>query len=332
MSAFQKVAIAACVSLFVLIFAGAVVRATGAGMGCPDWPTCWGCLIPPTSADQIDPAKLDIEKYRLKAAQHGIDPETITRESVIASYNPVHAWTEYINRLTSTPLSLLTLVTCVMAFLQRKKRMAVFVASLLAVVLLGVNGWMGAQIVYSGLKPGIITIHLILAVIMLCLLVYIAWRGCDQPWKFSLASSQQGLRKVALLLFALVLAEGVLGSQIREKTDTLKRTHHAAPRIEWVGELEQSTVYLVHRSASWLVLMVAGWFFIRCLSANTGARGVERTIIGMVIAQMVLGLILSQVGILPIAQVLHIVLSSILVSALLLWLLGCPTTKGSKQA
>lgn len=319
---FQKVAAAACVALIVLIFVGAIVRASGAGMGCPDWPTCWGCLIPPTSADQIDPAKLDIEKYRMKAAVHGIDPATITKESIIANYNPVHTWIEYINRLTSMPLSLLTLATFIMAVWRKNRIRSVVVMSAIALLLLGINGWMGARIVYSGLKPGIITIHMALAIAMLCVLVFVAWRGSDAPWRLAASSCRGGISKLAWLLFILVLAEGVLGSQIREKTDELKQTHAAAPRSEWVGELEHSATYLIHRSASWAILIVAVIFFLKALKAKTGAPLLERVILGVVLAQMVLGLILSQWGILPFAQVMHIGLSSILVSALFLWLLA----------
>ena len=322
MTRFQKVAIAACVSLVVLIFVGAIVRATGAGMGCPDWPTCWGCLIPPTSADQIDPEKLDIEKFRRKAAQHGIDPETITRESVIQSFNPVHTWTEYINRLTSLPLSFCTLLVFIMSLWQWRKRPIVPIAAFVALVLLGVNAWMGAQIVYSGLKPGVITLHMLLAILMLCVLVFVAWAGCDRPWKLPATSLSKGMGKIAVLLFVLVVVEGLLGSQIREKTDELKKTHPDAPRSEWVGELEQSPTYLVHRSGSWLVLIVAGCFYLRSPHAWSAKAKLEGVVLGTVVAQMILGLVLSQVGILPIAQVLHIGLSTILVSSLLLWLLG----------
>ena len=63
LSRFQKVALAALIAVVVLIFIGAVVRATGAGMGCPDWPKCWGEYIPPTHASEIDVNKLPIEKY-----------------------------------------------------------------------------------------------------------------------------------------------------------------------------------------------------------------------------------------------------------------------------
>lgn len=306
----------------VLIFVGAIVRATGSGMGCPDWPTCWGCLIPPTSAEQIDTSKLDIEKYRRKAARHGIDPETITRESVIETFNPTHTWVEYINRLTSLPVSLLTLATFVMSFWQRKKRPWVMAVSTAALILLGINAWMGAQIVFSGLKPGIITIHMALAILQLCMLVFVAWRGCDQPWSLPQTQGYKATRSWAAVLFVLILAEGVLGSQVREKTDALKNTHALAPRSEWVGELEQSATYLVHRSASWAILLIAGVYFFRARAQKTGAAWLERTVMGLVLAQMVLGLVLSQVGILPLAQVFHIGLSSLLVSALFLWLLA----------
>ena len=325
---FQKIALAACISLVVLIFVGAIVRATDAGMGCPDWPTCWGCLIPPTSADQIDPAKLDIEKYREKAARYGIDPESITHESVIEKFNPVHTWTEYVNRLTSLPLGLLTLVTFVMSFWHRKKRPSVTLAASLAFILLLINAWMGAQIVYSGLKPGVITIHMALAILMLCCLVYVVWRGCDAPWRLPASCRKGGMRNTALLLFFLVVVEGVMGSQVREKTDELKKTHSDVARSEWVGELEQSTTYLIHRSAAWLIILVAGMFYVRSLKNQNGAPWTEYTVVVCVAAQMCLGLILSQVGILPFAQVLHIGLSSILVATLFLWLLASKKQKG----
>lgn len=324
---FQKVAVATCVALVVLIFVGAIVRATGAGMGCPDWPTCWGCLIPPTSVDDIDPDKLDIEKFRRKAEQYGIPRETITKESVIKQFNAVHTWTEYINRLTSLPLSLLTLATFIMSFWQWKKRRVVVFASAFAVFLLGLNAWMGAQIVYSGLKPGVITIHMALAILMLCVLVFVAWRGCDQPWQLPKKALTRGLKATALVLFVLIIAEGVLGSQVREKTDALKKSHEDAPRSEWAGELEQSPTYLIHRSGSWLILIGAGLFYLRSPRAWSLKGWLEASVMVLVLAQMFLGIVLSQVGIFPVAQVLHIGLSSLLVSALLLWLLGSSRAK-----
>jgi heme a synthase len=85
---FQKLAVSALVSVLVLMFAGAIVRVTGAGMGCPDWPTCWGCLIPPTRIDQVDFSKLPIERFQKKAERMGRDPKTITIETLRQEFNP----------------------------------------------------------------------------------------------------------------------------------------------------------------------------------------------------------------------------------------------------
>lgn len=330
MARFQKVALAALVSLFVLIFVGAVVRVTGSGMGCPDWPTCWGCWIPPRAVEQVDFEKLDLERFRAKAERAGRDPATITRESLREEFNPVHTWVEYVNRLCSMPVGLFSLATFVGGFFQwRRGRKLVGVTAAASLFVVMLNAWMGAKIVYSGLKPGVITTHMALAMLLVCLLVFAAWAGTDRPWRKMFAGSSKGLRWLVGGLLVLTIVEGVMGSQVRELTDVLAKSHYGEARGEWIGELEERAVYLVHRSFSWLIVFATIVFLVMGRRGLVGGLGwLEKGIAGMVGAMMVMGLVLAQVGIHPVVQVLHVGVAAILVGALCLWLLASSRERG----
>lgn len=323
MKAFQKVALAALIFTLMLMFVGAVVRATGAGMGCPDWPKCWGKYIPPTSAEQIDVEALPIERYKEKAERYGRNPDEVTRESVLAEFNPTHTWTEFINRLCSLPIGVFTLLTLVMSFKFIKKKPLVPLAAFTATFLVGLNAWMGARIVYSGLQPGTITTHMALAMLLLGVQVSIIWMARDEPWTLRVTQLGRKLKWFGLVAFLFILAEGIMGSQVREMTDALKKSHGDAPRIEWSAELEESWMYVVHRSFSWVVLFSTFAFYWVSRNFRIGGAGWhEKVILGTVLAQMVLGIVLSQVGILPVVQVLHIGISSVMVAVFCHWLLA----------
>jgi cytochrome c oxidase assembly protein subunit 15 len=64
MTRFQRLALTAYICVEALLFVGAAVRASGSGLGCPDWPFCYGCWMPPTSSADIDFNKLDLAKFR----------------------------------------------------------------------------------------------------------------------------------------------------------------------------------------------------------------------------------------------------------------------------
>ncbi len=324
MTRFQKLATAALVSVLVLMFVGAIVRVTGAGMGCPDWPTCWGCLIPPTQVEQVDFSKLPIEKFQRKAERMGRDPATITEESLRREFNPRHVWTEFVNRLSSLPVGFFSLTTFIAAFWQREKRPLVFWLAFTSLAVVLINAWMGARVVYSGLSPGVLTTHLALAMGLLGTLAYCAWRGTDAPWRISMDPVPLArLRRAVTLLLVVIVAEGILGSQVREMTDELAKLHLHADRSTWALELEGSWKYLLHRSFSWVVLGGTLWAWILTTRHRTGGAGrVERVVLGIVLAQMLLGLVMSQVHIYSWVQVLHVGLAAILLTFVWLWRFG----------
>ena len=324
MNRFQKLATSALVAVLVLMFVGAIVRVTGAGMGCPDWPTCWGCLIPPTRVEQVDFAKLPIEKFQRKAERMGRDPATISEESLRREFNPRHVWTEFMNRLTSLPVGFFSLATFIAAFWQRGKRPLVFWLAFAALATVLINAWMGARVVYSGLAPGVLTTHLALAMTLIGMLVYCAWRGTDTPWRIRMdAAPLSRLRVAVSVLLAVIGAEGIIGAQVREMTDELAKAHANAPRATWAQELEESWKYVIHRSFSWVVLGTTVWAWLLTKRHRSGGAGtVEKVVMGIVISQMVLGVVMAQIHIYAWVQVLHVGLAAILLTFVWLWRFG----------
>jgi len=321
MTGFQKLATAALVSLLMLICVGAIVRVSGSGMGCPDWPTCWGCLIPPTSVDQVDFERLPIERFQRKAERMGRDPSTITEETLRADFNPRHVWTEFINRLCTMPVAFLTLATFIAASAQRRVRPWVFAMAAASLLLVLINAWMGARVVYSGLKPGVLTVHLALAMALTGMLAFCAWGGCPTPRRIGMAEREQARsRWLVTTLLVLVVAEGILGSQVREMTDLLAKGHGDLPRAQWIGELEHSWIYLSHRSFSWVILIVATvcWWHSRRYSHGR-QMGVEHGVLAIVWTQMLLGIIMSQIHLYSWVQVLHVGLAAVLLSLIWWW-------------
>src|SRR5690554_6790267 len=110
---FLVVNVLTIVALFLVITAGGVVRSTGSGMGCPDWPKCFGQIIPPTQVDQLPAgyqehfvedrlaknerfaAMLDRFGWHEKADE--IRNDLMVRQK--QEFNAFKTWTEYINRL-----------------------------------------------------------------------------------------------------------------------------------------------------------------------------------------------------------------------------------------
>lgn len=324
MNRFQKLAAAALVSVLFLIFVGAVVRVTGAGLGCPDWPKCWGCLVPPWKVEQVDLSKLDFEKFRNKAARLGRDPSTVTPEHILESFNPRHVWTEFINRLCSLPVGFFALATFVASFGRPRGQRVVLFTSMLCLLLVLVNAVMGAMVVYSGLKPGVLTTHMALAMLLITLQAYTVWRGSDQPASLPVTGpARASARAWVIGLFVLVVIEGIMGTQIRELTDEMAKFHGGAPREEWIGELEQTWVYVIHRSFSWLILVAVcvAWWLTREHSGGRPGKAATVTL-AIVGVQMVLGLIMARLHIHPVSQVLHVGLAGILLASCVFWICG----------
>ncbi|MGJ8694991.1 MAG: COX15/CtaA family protein [Verrucomicrobiaceae bacterium] len=307
----------------VLVFVGATVRTSGAGLGCPDWPTCWGRLIPPWKVEQVDFDHLDMERFERAAKKLGRDPSEITKESLRAEFNGTHTYIEFVNRLFALPVLLSTLVLMVKALRRTQLPGAVRKAAVWSFILVILNAILGAAVVYSGLRSGVITSHMVLAFILLFLLVYIYWAGTGERRPKSIMGASR--LEVGILLF-FVLLEGVMGSQIREMTDVLQRQLGTESRGDWIGQIDGSLIFLVHRSFSWAIFAAALWAGWR-----VGWCGlVPRLVLLIVLAFMIMGLVFTHVEISAVVQVLHVGLASVLVSLSFYWWLAAD--KGGGRA
>lgn len=321
----HRLAWIALVSLIVLVIAGATVRVTGSGLGCPDWPTCWGCLIPPTSVNQIDVSNLDLDKFKTHAARKGIDPDTITRETVLESFDPVRTWIEFTNRLASLPLGVATLLLALVSFGAKQNRAWIVGLSFFCLLDVVANAIMGAIVVRSGLQPGIITLHMGLAFLLIAVLVTIIW--LSRPEKLdSVTSTPLGtrLKIVSMVFFLCLFGEGLLGSQLREQTDELAitaETEQGIEREKWSEKLAVTAIFKIHRSFSWSLLLTSGLLFYWDTRERDWHVREPRFIFAMVVAMMLMGVVLGHIAIYPVVQVLHVGMTAVLLAVTWHWIM-----------
>jgi cytochrome c oxidase assembly protein subunit 15 len=321
----------ALISVIVLVAVGATVRVTGSGLGCPDWPTCWGCLIPPTSADQIDVDKLDLEKFKRHASRKGIDPDAITRETILDEFDPVHTWIEFVNRLTSLPLGFSALLLALFSFRARKYKLWIIGLAWFSLFDVIFNAVMGAMVVRSGLKPGIITLHMALAFLLIAVLVTVVWLSKPDRQKIELEpATRKRLLIVSFLFFACLFGEGLLGSQLREHTDSLAIESEGTPRDEWIEQLASTWIFKIHRTLSWTLLVTSGLLIFWSRKSAAKVFQEPKLIFAMVIAMMLMGIILGHIAIFQVVQVLHVVTTAVLLAVTWHWIvrLGLSTRLG----
>ena len=231
---------------------GGVVRSTGAGMGCPDWPKCFGSWIPPTEVSQLPLNYKEIYGAKLKG-------EVI--------FNPVKTWIEYVNRLFGAFTGIMIFITLLASIPYLKSsRKGLFVYSLLAFILVGIQGGLGAKVVSSELHPVMITIHMLLAIVIVFILIYLFIRASYSREKDGKSITDKGfINKLSISVLSLSLIQILIGTQVREMMDEVIRALGYEARSEWVGEL--GLPFYIHRSFSILVL-AANLFWIRKINSS----------------------------------------------------------------
>jgi cytochrome c oxidase assembly protein subunit 15 len=227
--AFRKFATLSLLSIYLLILAGGIVRSTGSGMGCPDWPKCFGRFIPPTKVSELPLHYEVIYKEKL----HGE-----------VEFNATKTWIEYINRLLGALTGLIVLATTLLAYKEGRK---VFLPTLAALLLVLANAVLGKYVVDSFLLPGVVTAHMLLSIGV----IYFLIKALNNQSSSAVINLEN--RQWIGINLAIVLVQIILGTQVRENMDHVIQALGENAKDQWVGQLD--VIYIVHRSFSWVILI-----------------------------------------------------------------------------
>ena len=179
------------VLIYFVIVAGAIVRMTGSGMGCPDWPKCFGYYVPPTEGKQLlfEPNKnyqkgmmILIENEAFLVAKNDFTSENtfdtanweVYSKHDYVAYDPVHTWVEYINRLIGVLSGIPILIFSVLSFWFWKKNKWIPIISTLTLFGMGFQAWLGKTVVDSNLAPYKITVHMVMALLIVAFILYLS--------------------------------------------------------------------------------------------------------------------------------------------------------------
>tara|TARA_R100001369_G_scaffold20091_1_gene36550 strand:- start:24017 stop:24997 length:981 start_codon:yes stop_codon:yes gene_type:complete len=305
-----------------VIIAGAVVRMTGSGMGCPDWPKCFGYYIPPTEISELQfqssrdykQGEVIIVDERLMTAAKDFTTgnsynsqnwELYTKHDY-AIFNPWHTWIEYINRLLGALAGLAVLIMALLSLKYWRENKRITFLSWLSVFLMGFQGWLGATVVYSVLSPAKITIHMIMALVIVALLLYLLSLTAKTS---VLKNSLKSFRTLMVSAVIFTLIQIVMGTQVRQFVDEqIKLLGENVPG-EWLAT--PSILFYIHRSFSILVLLVNLALWWQNKKLNLGFNKIN-WVLAFIGVEILTGIAMYNFNFPFLSQPLHLVIASLL--------------------
>ena len=311
--------------VYLVISAGSVVRMTGSGMGCPDWPKCFGYLIPPTERSELDwkpnhnylEGEVIIVKESLRVAiqdfnsqnQYLIENWEVYTKHDYAIFNAKHTWIEFINRLLGAIAGLATLLLFINSLVRLKNDFWAALVSFLIVLGMGFQGWLGKTVVDSNLLPYKITIHMIMALLIVLLLIILLARE-KEPIKG--ISKIYQIKWIVSSCLVLTLFQIGMGTQIRQFVDLQMHTFNLSNTSKWLNN--PPILFYVHRSFSITVLIVHGYLGY-LLYKNNRIPTVFKIIITVLAVEILTGIWMYYFDFPFSSQPLHLVLAALLFGA-----------------
>jgi protoheme IX farnesyltransferase len=179
---FQKLAALTLATALGLVTIGVIVRATDSGLGCPDWPLCNGQVIP--------------------------------------ALNDPKAWIEWIHRTVAVVIGFEILGLAILAIRDYRDRRSILWPSLVAVVLVGFQAWLGRETVRLGNSGDSVTAHLASALVLVAVLVYVTVRA-GYPARIGGRGASQRFTLLAAFTTAITFALLLFGSHVTATSTAL---------------------------------------------------------------------------------------------------------------
>ena len=306
-------------ALFTLlvISVGAWVRLTDAGLGCPDWPGCYGLLTPPISDLELSQAKNTYPDAIIDAGK---------------------AWREMLHRYLAGILGLYVFFTAYLTFKYSKNTSNILPIAL--IVLIIIQSIMGMLTVTELVKPTIVTIHLILGMSTASLMY---WNGLKVVANHNMINLNKTLILIIILCIFGLLTQIILGGWTSTNYASLACTDFPKCSNQWWpnnmdfksgftifnlpninyegGPLEYNAklaVHFTHRIGALILSLLFLWLFIYLffLQANKNIKKIGMVVMALFVAQIMLG-ISNIIFSLPISiAVLHTVNASALLMSM----------------
>ena len=293
---FRRLVLVTLVSCYTLIGVGAIVRASGSGLGCPDWPQCFGRWIPPLHVTELPP------NYQTLFSIQG---------KRIDSFSAFKTWTEYLNRLLGVIVGFQVFLLMLTSLRLKRPDMARW--SFFLFLLVGFQGWLGSQVVSSHLSSALVTLHLLMAIGVFFILLELFLR--IQNLKGGLPNPGPGPKVPYGWPLAMALIQLVLGTQVREQIDPYLHGMAFLPRDQWYDNLQG--IFYLHRPWAYGLLLCFLVHFYRhhkALLANPFLRKITILSTLTLGAHVLSGMAFKHLAFPVWNQPLHLLLACLLIS------------------
>ena len=339
MNSLYRKTIISIVIVYLVILAGGIVRMTGSGMGCPDWPKCFGFLIPPTERSQLE-WKSNSEynknqiviidetlfyandKFKSKNKFEMSNWSEYTKHDY-SKFNVYHTWIEYINRLIGAIAGLSVLILFVNSLKFFKTKKIITGLSFLALIAIIFQAWLGKMVVDSNLMANTITIHMLMAIVLLFILFSIL--AISNPSKKRVKISRN-ISILVLISIVLLLIQIITGTEVRKFIDIKMELLNYTEKDKWIENISSS--FSFHRSFSWAIIIVNSLIYFYARKSGLKLK-IIHIVNSLIFFQISSGIIMYYFHFPFSSQPIHLLISTMIISIQFYFLLLYKTSKNA---